>query len=317
MHFAPIPPRVMAHVCLDVFSMPEVEWQGKTYDAFLVCADRHSGWLIARPTDNAEKLSGKKAANLLLDWGWGEMAIPSTITCDRGAQFISNWWETMCGRLGIREAYSQAHHRRANGRAEVAGRQIMSLLRRLYAQSKVNWVEALPRALRIHHDSVDPVIGMSPYMAMFGRPRNLASLPWAPGKSEDAHEFFDRMEEVDVTVAEAREKHHAEVEKRFNAKVRMRPPYKVGDYVYYLKPQSVGGVKIAPWWLGPYKVTDRVGENSYILRVPNQRPLEAHATQLRPCFRSTQPWGPIRFRMEIPPRGPPDQPATVVDGSAR
>ena len=313
MHFTPIPPRVMAHVCLDVFSMPKVEWQNKTYDGFLVCVDRHSGWMIAKPTDNAERLTGQAAANLLLDSGWGEMAIPSTITCDQGAQFISHWWETMCSRLGIREAYSQAHHHRANGRAEVAGRVILTMLRKLHAQSKVNWVEALPRALRIHHDTVDPVIGMSPYMALFGRPRNLACLPWTPGKSEGAHEFFDRIEEIDAKVAEAREKHHSKIEESFNKRTRARPPYKVGDHVYYLKPRAVGGTKIAPWWFGPYRVIDRLGENSYRLKVPNQKPLDAHATQLRPCHWSPEPWGPIRFRMKIPPTGHPDQPPTVEE----
>ena len=313
MHMAPIPPRVMSHVCLDVFSMPKEKWEGKVYDGFLVCADRHSGWLIARPTDHAEELSGRAAANLLLDSGWGEMAIPSVITCDKGAQFISHWWETMCSRLGIRQAYSQAHHHRANGRAEVAGRVIMTMLRKLHAQSRVNWVEALPRALRIHHDAVDPMIGMSPYQAMFGRPRNLAALPWTPGKSEGAHEFFDRMEELDAKIALEREVAHEVIEKRFNERVRGRPPHMVGDYVYYLKPRSVGGVKIATWWLGPYRVLERVSENSYRLKVPNQKPLEAHATQLRPCFKSPEPLTPVRMRMRIPPTGPADQPATVEE----
>ena len=46
----PIPPRVMESVALDVFSMPRTEWQGETYDAFLMCVDRHSGWMIAKPT---------------------------------------------------------------------------------------------------------------------------------------------------------------------------------------------------------------------------------------------------------------------------
>ncbi len=53
----------------------------------------------------------------------------------------------MCGRLGIREAFSQAYHPQANGRAEVAGQQLIVLLRKLHAEEEINWVEALPRAL--------------------------------------------------------------------------------------------------------------------------------------------------------------------------
>ena len=186
----PIPPRVMSSVCLDVFSMPEVEWEGVTYDAFLLCVDRHSGWTIARPTQKAG-LTGEKAAHLLLDSSWGELGVPSVITTDQGAQFTSQWFQTMCGRLGIRLAFSQAHRPQANGRAEVAGRTLQDLLRKIHQDSKANWVEALPRALRIHHDTVDPVMGISPYQAIFGRERPLAGLPWRPElECEDANDFF-------------------------------------------------------------------------------------------------------------------------------
>ncbi len=59
----------------------------------------------------------------------------------------------MCGRLGIQEAFSQAHPQ-ANGKAEVAGQQLFGLLRKLHAEEKINWVEALPRALLYLHDGV-------------------------------------------------------------------------------------------------------------------------------------------------------------------
>ncbi len=68
----------------------------------------------------------------------------------------------MCVRLGIREAFSQAYHPQANGRAEVAGQQLIGLLRKLHAEEEINWVEALPRALLYLHDRVGEG-GLSPY----------------------------------------------------------------------------------------------------------------------------------------------------------
>ena len=92
-------------------------------------------------------------------------------------------------------AYSQAHRPQANGRAEVAGRVVQDLLRRLFLDGEVNWVEALPRALRIHHDTLDPTIGMTPYEAIFGRARPVGGLPWEVEiECEEAKEFFQRME---------------------------------------------------------------------------------------------------------------------------
>ena len=58
----------------------------------------------------------------------------------------------MCARLGIRQAFSQAHRPQANGRAEAAGRQLITRMRKMHADEGVNWVEALPRALLQIHD---------------------------------------------------------------------------------------------------------------------------------------------------------------------
>ena len=46
-HMTPVPDRFMDSVCLDIFSMPTVEWLGQPYDAYLLCVDRLSGWMIA------------------------------------------------------------------------------------------------------------------------------------------------------------------------------------------------------------------------------------------------------------------------------
>ncbi len=66
------------------------------------------------------------------------------VTSEQGSQFAGQWFQTMCARLGIREAFSQAYHPQANGRAEVAGKQLIECLRKIHAEEEVNWVEALP-----------------------------------------------------------------------------------------------------------------------------------------------------------------------------
>ena len=174
---APIPERFMASVYLDIFSMPATTWMQVPYDAFLLCVDRQSGWMIARPRCKLG-LTGERTAHLLLDNCWGELGVPSLIMSDQGPQFLNQWWAVMCSRLGIRQAFSQSHRPQANGRAEVAGRVIQDLLRKMHVTQRVNWVEALPRVLRIHHDLVDPNTGMSPYQIVFGRERNLSGLSY-------------------------------------------------------------------------------------------------------------------------------------------
>ena len=42
----PIPPQVMAHVAIDLFKLPEVEYEGQKFDTLIVCVDRHTGWVV-------------------------------------------------------------------------------------------------------------------------------------------------------------------------------------------------------------------------------------------------------------------------------
>ena len=139
-----VPDRVFSHVCVDIFSMPRKEWLGIDYDCILLCVDRLSGWMLGYPTQKLG-LTAEKTAHLLLDGGWGALGIPDTITSDQGPQFVGKWFQTMCARLGIRQAFSQAHRPQGNGKAEVAGKSIITLLRKLKVGEGANWVEALPR----------------------------------------------------------------------------------------------------------------------------------------------------------------------------
>ena len=151
--------------------------------------------------------------------------MPGIITSDRGPQFVSQWWETMCTRLGVHGVFSQAHRHQANGRAEVAGRVLQDLLRKLMLDHELNWVETLPRALRIHHDTLDPIMGMTPYQIMFGRDRALGGVPGDTEKEcTEAQEFFDKMEEIDKLVAGKMQQAHDKVARQVNAHRHKRPP---------------------------------------------------------------------------------------------
>ena len=221
----------------------------------------------------------------------------------------------MCNRLGIRLAFSQAYRPQANGKAEVSGRVIKDMLRKLHIENKrgINWVEALPRVLRIQHDAIDPITGLSPYQIVFGRERALAALPWE--KFEEAPEastFFDHIAEIDVEVADRLNKAHQKLAERINASRRPKPPFCIGDWVYQLKPKPVGGVKLGTWWLGPARVVARVGESSYQIRYVDGRVVDVHATQLRPCVHDKPE--DLLISLTIPPTPTPASPGEEPEG---
>jgi hypothetical protein len=153
-----------------------------------------------------------------------------------------------------------------------------------------NWFEALPRALRIHHDTVDAQLGMSPYQAVFGRDRSVGGLPWPVEKvCPDAQEFFDHMATLGRELAERVNAAHAKLAQRVNANRLQRTPYSPGKWVFLKRPKQVGGMKLQTYWTGPYLVRERVGDSSYTLKLPQSGvPYEAHADQLKECH-----WEPI------------------------
>ena len=190
----PILPSIWDSIAIDIFSMPSEEFEGRVYNAIIICVDRHSGWVIAIPT-NKIGLTSEKVGKLLyyrwLDLGGG---IPSIITSDQGPQFTGKFFAALCSLMGIRQAFTQAYRAQANGRAERAGRQILDRLSKLNVQGEVNWVEALPKVLEQHHDA-EGESGMSPYNIIFGRHRHRAGIPQQPPRDcEDAQAFLQRME---------------------------------------------------------------------------------------------------------------------------
>lgn len=248
------------------------------YDCAVVCLDRHSGWIIAKPTQHVG-LTAEKCAHLLLNDSWDQFGIPAIITSDQGPQFVGPWFQTMCSRLGILQSYSQAHRPQANGRSEAAGKQIFHKLRHLNAEKAINWVEALPRALRFIHDQEGPG-GLSPYRILMGRDRPLQGIPYSvPRQCLDANEYFDHIDWLDKEVSATINDAHYKEQERHNRSIRPRPKFEVGDIVWHTKPAQLGGHKLQTQWVGPCTIISRKGKDSYIISGYK----DVHISQLKPC----------------------------------
>ena len=120
-HMTTILPHAMISVCIDIFSLPQTTWLGDIYDCFILLVDRLTGFLVAIPTTTTN-LTAEKTADLLLERAWYIHGIPTIIYSDQGPQFAGAWFRTVCSRLGVRQAFSQARRPQGNGRVEVAGK---------------------------------------------------------------------------------------------------------------------------------------------------------------------------------------------------
>jgi hypothetical protein len=270
----------MTSVSLDIFHMPLTKFEGKPYDCFSLCVDRHSGWTVAIPALN-KGLTGSQIAKDMLRFQWRPFGIPTKITSDQGPHFAGAWWHTMCATLGIQMAFSQAYHHQANGRAEVAGQQIKDRLRKLMVEDRVNWVEALPMVIDRLHDVVGEN-GYSPYEIVFGRFRPIGNLPYPSQVScQDAEEFFERASILDKKCAKVLNDLHEKRSPYQNSKMSENDPFKIGDKVWYRRPEK-SGTKLDTRWIGPVLITGRQGDSSYLIEVKDGVIIKAHRTFLRP-----------------------------------
>ena len=194
--------------------------------------------------------------------------------------------------MGIRQAYSQAYHHQANGRAERAGQQIMEKLRKLQVHDKVNWVEALPRVLDRIHD-LPGETGFTPYEILFGRHRPLSGLPLPiPHVCEDALQFFNRMQTLDQKVASTLNETHWKSAERVNRNRIESLPFQISDLVMYRRPENAGN-KLDSRWLGPAVVRSREGDRSYQIEIKPNVTIKAHRSFLKPYIKVENFGNPI------------------------
>ena len=110
----------------------------------------------------------------------------------------------------------------------------------------MNWFEALPRALSIHHNVVGPG-GLSPYHILFGRDRSIQGIPYIPEREkEDAQAFFARMEQIDQHVAQALNKAHAAATQSHNTRPEGEPLPPGAPVWVYKAPDVPSQSKVEP-----------------------------------------------------------------------
>ena len=193
----------------------------------------------------------------------------------------------MCASLGIYHMYTQPYHHQANGRTERAGQQLLEILRKINNDHIINWVSALPRVVRLIHDTPGES-GLTPYEIVFGRQRYLAEVPYKnPRECEDALKFFERMNQTDTHVANLLNSWHKSQAETVNRRRRELQPIPVGSLVWYRRPPGTGG-KLDSRWLGPCEVQAREGEHSYVLRTGQNKKVKAHRTYMKEYWVDTQ-----------------------------
>jgi transposase InsO family protein len=135
----PVPQRRFAHIHIDLVG-PLTISLGHSH--ILTIIDRMSRWIEAIPLTNTAATS--VAAALFSGWIF-RFGVPDTITSDRGPQFTSNIWNSLCLLLQIKHRPTTAYHPQANGMVEQLHCRLKDVLRTRSANA--TWAAELPWVL--------------------------------------------------------------------------------------------------------------------------------------------------------------------------
>ncbi|WVZ58395.1 LOW QUALITY PROTEIN: hypothetical protein U9M48_008672 [Paspalum notatum var. saurae] len=205
--------------------------------------------------------------------------VPQTITSDRGSLFVSRFWGHLQTALGTSLIHSSAYHPQTSGQVERVNQILEDMLRACALTYSAKWDECLPLAEFAYNNSYQKSLEMAPFEALYGR-RCRTPLNWSePG---------ERVTFGPELVTQAEEK------KSYSNKRRRPLVFEAGDHVY-LRVSPMKGVhrfgvkgKLAPRYVGPFKITEKCGPVAYRLELP---PRLAgvhdvfHVSQLKKCLR--------------------------------
>ncbi|WVZ93811.1 hypothetical protein U9M48_039766 [Paspalum notatum var. saurae] len=272
----------------------------KGYNSIRVVVDRLTKVAHFIPVNTT--YSGARLAELYISRIVCLHGVPKRIISDRGSQFTSRFWEQLHDSLDSKLRFSTAYHPQTDGQTERTNQILEDMLRACAIQYGTSWDKSLPYAEFSYNNSYQASLKKSPFEALYGR-RCRTPLFWnqtgekqvfGPDLIKDAEQQIKMVRE-NLRVAQSRQKSYADVRRRDLT-------FKVDDFVY-LKVSPMRGIrrfnmkgKLAPRYIGPFKIVERKGEVAYKLELPpNLSGIHNvfHVSQLKKCLRVPEEQAPL------------------------
>ncbi|KAK3574239.1 hypothetical protein QTP86_004291 [Hemibagrus guttatus] len=140
--------------------------------------------------------SAMQTAEALFLHVFRNFGLPKDIVSDRGSQFTSRVWGSLCARLGIRVSLSSGYHPQSNGQAERLNQEIGRFLRSYCSREQYRWSEFLPWAEYAQNSLTHSSTGLTSFQCVLGY--QLPLFPWSgePSDVPAVEEWYQQSQEV-------------------------------------------------------------------------------------------------------------------------
>jgi hypothetical protein len=200
--------------------------------------------------------------------------VPTKIVSDRGTHFTSKFWERLHATLDTQLRFSSAYHPQTDGQTERVNQILEDMRRACALQYGRSWDKSLPYAEFSYNNIYQEILKMAPFEMLYGR-RCQTPLFWnetrernvfVPDILQEAEKQVHMVRE-NLRVTQSRQKSYADHRRR-------ELSFEVGDFVF-LKVSPMRGLcrfkvrgKLAPRFIGPFKILEKRGEVAYQLELP-------------------------------------------------
>ncbi|KAK3524084.1 hypothetical protein QTP70_018005 [Hemibagrus guttatus] len=162
-HQLPVPQRPWSHLSVDFLTdLPD----SGGYTVVLVVVDRFSKGCKLIPLKGLPL--AMQTAEALFVHVFRNFGLPEDIVSDRGSQFTSRVWGSLCARLGIGVSLSSGYHPQSNGQAERLNQEIGWFLRSYCSREQHRWSEFLPWAEYAQNSLIHSSMGLTPFQCVLG-----------------------------------------------------------------------------------------------------------------------------------------------------
>jgi hypothetical protein len=250
----------------------------KGHKFILVATDYFTKWVEAIPL---KKVTSANMVDFVKEHIVYRFGIPQTITTDQGTMFTSGEFDEFALSMGIKVLNSSPYYAQANGQAEASNKGIIKLIKRKIREYPKKWHTILNEALWSYRMACHGATKVSPYQLVYGHD---AVLPWEIKIGSRRMRFQDQLtaDDYDILMKDELEdvaghrlkalinieENKKRVARWYDKKVKVKE-FADGELVWKLiLPIGTKNSKFGKWspnWEGPYRISQSVPGNAYIL----------------------------------------------------
>lgn len=267
----PIPPAEerWQSISMDFITDLPITQEGK--DAILTVVDsltKQAHFVPCLKTDSASDV-----AVLFRREIWRHHGLPKIMISDRDSRFVSDFWTALNRLLNITGRTSTAFHPQTDGQTERANRTIEQILRFYCSQQQDKWGEFLDLAEFAYNNAQHSTTGVSPFVAAYGYSPAMDLPDQVHARNRMVQDHVKYMSETKEQLKKAIEKVQEYQKKQADQHGRKERSFEVGDWVW-LNTTNLNfrtlQKKLAPRFVGPFKIRHKVSEVAYALTLPHR-----------------------------------------------